>query len=227
MTKGPAMSRDQAILSLERGMEVLFAEVEKGLDIVGIGEMGIGNTTPASAIMSLLSDTPVDQITGPGAGIPEELIRKKADVISRALALNKPDKTDGIDILSKVGGFEIGGMTGAMIAAASRNIPVLVDGFISTASAMLAVTIAPACEPFLIPSHFSAETGYARAMAFMNRKPLLDLGMRLGEGSGSAMAMALCDGACSIINTMRTFEEAAVAVAEMRDTMKDSLEEEK
>ncbi|MBN2628441.1 MAG: nicotinate-nucleotide--dimethylbenzimidazole phosphoribosyltransferase [Spirochaetales bacterium] len=225
ITKGPAMTREHAVKALEGGMEVLFAEADKGLDIVGIGEMGIGNTTPASAIMSLLSDTPPEEITGPGAGITDELIRKKVGVIKRALEINRPDKTDGLDILSKIGGFEIGGMAGAMIAAASRDIPVLVDGFISTAAALLAISIAPACEPFLIPSHFSAETGYAHAMAFMKRKPLLDLGMRLGEGSGAAMAMALCDGACSIINNMSTFAEASVAVAEMRDTMSDSLEQ--
>jgi len=224
ITKGPAMTEDQARRALEGGMEVLFAEARKGLDIVGIGEMGIGNTTPASAIMALLSGTPVEEVTGPGAGITDELIIRKVDVIKRALAVNRPDRRNGLDILAKVGGFEIGGMAGAMIAAASRSIPVLVDGFISTASAMLAVTIAPACEPYLIPSHFSAETGYGRAMDFMKRKPLLDLGMRLGEGSGAAMAMALCDGACSILNSMSTFAEASVAVAEMRDTMADSLE---
>ncbi|MDC7224935.1 MAG: nicotinate-nucleotide--dimethylbenzimidazole phosphoribosyltransferase [Spirochaetales bacterium] len=224
ITKGPAMTREQAIQSLEGGMEVLFAEAEKGLDIVGIGEMGIGNTTPASAIMSLLSGTPVEQITGPGAGITDEVIARKVEVIKTALKINQPDKTDGLDILCKIGGFEIGGMAGAMIAAASRDIPVLVDGFISTAAALLAITVAPACEPFLIPSHFSAETGYSHAMDFMKRKPLLDLGMRLGEGSGAAMAMALCDGACSIINTMSTFAEASVAVAEMRDSLADSLD---
>lgn len=224
ITKGPAMTREEAVRSLEAGIEVLNAEAEKGLDIVGIGEMGIGNTTPASAIMALLSGTATAEITGPGAGISPEMIAKKVGVIEKALAVNKPDKTDGIDLLTKIGGFEIAGMAGAMIAAAARRIPVLVDGFISTAAAMVAVLIAPACDPYLIPSHKSAETGYDHAMDFMKRRPLLDLDMRLGEGSGAAMAMALCDGACSILNTMSTFEEAAVAVADMRDTMKDSLE---
>ena len=224
ITKGPAMTREQAVKSLEGGIEVLLSEADKGLDIVGIGEMGIGNTTPASAIMSLITNTPVAAITGPGAGITDELIARKVEVIEKALKVNAPDRNDGIDILAKVGGFEIGGMAGAMIAAAGRDIPVLVDGFISTAAAILAVAIAPACGDFLIPSHFSAETGYSRAMGFLKRKPLLDLGMRLGEGSGAAMAMALCDGACSVINRMSTFAEASVAVAEMRDTMKDSLD---
>jgi nicotinate-nucleotide--dimethylbenzimidazole phosphoribosyltransferase len=223
-TKGPAMTREQAIQAVEGGMEVLFSEAEKGLDIVGIGEMGIGNTTPASAIFSLITDTKVEEITGPGAGITEEVIKRKVEVIKKSLKVNNPDKSDGLDILAKIGGFELGGMAGAMIAAASRDIPVLVDGFISTAAALLACRIAPACEAFLIPSHSSAERGYSHAMDFMKRKPLLDLDMRLGEGSGSAMAMALCDGACSIISTMSTFAEASVTVAEMRNTLTDSLE---
>lgn len=222
-TKGPAMTREQAIRSLEGGIEVLLAEKEKGLNIVGVGEMGIGNTTPASAIISVISGTPVEMIVGPGAGITRELISKKADLIKASLELNKPDKKDGIDILAKVGGFEIGGMAGAMIGAASQRIPVLVDGFISTAAAMIAVTLAPACDPYLILAHKSAEGGYSHAMDFLQQTPLLDLSFRLGEGSGSAMAMALADSAVSILNTMSTFEEASVAMTELRDTHKDSL----
>lgn len=219
ITKGPAMNRDKAIKSLESGIEVLLDQEKSGLDIIAVGEMGIGNTTPSSAIFSLITGQSVEQVTGPGAGIIDEKLQKKINVIKKAIELNRPDTEDGIDMLSKVGGFEIGAMAGAMIGAASKQIPVMIDGFIATAAALIAIKVAPGCEPYLISAHHSAETGYNKAMNFLKQKPLLDLGMRLGEGTGALLGISLAEASVKILNNMTTFKEAEVVIAEERFTV--------
>lgn len=210
IAKGPAMTRDQAVKSLEGGIEALLEEFDKGLDIIGVGEMGIGNTTPASAIYALYTGLDAAEVTGPGAGIDEETVVRKVEVVKRALDANSPDKEDPVGVLSKIGGFEIGGMAGAMIGAASRGIPVVVDGFISTAAALLAVQLNPLVDDYLILSHLSAERGYSHAAGFMGRKPLLDLGLRLGEGTGAALGISIAEASVRALREIRTFAEAGV-----------------
>lgn len=219
ITKGPAMSRDEAIKSLEVGIEILNQEKTKGLDIVALGEMGIGNTTPSSAIFSIITGEQIDRVTGPGAGIVDDKLKRKKDVIHRAFKINDIDKNDGIDILSKVGGFEIGAMAGAMIAAAAKRIVVMVDGFIATAAALIAIKLAPSIEPYLIPSHSSAETGHDTVLDYLKIKPLLDLDMRLGEGTGALLGISLAEASVKILNEMSTFEEASVIKAKERNTL--------
>ena len=210
ISRGPAMTREQAVQSLEGGIESVLEELDNGLDILGVGEMGIGNTTPSSAIYSLYTGLSPRLVTGPGAGIEEEILEKKIDVITRALEINKPDKNDAIDVLAKIGGFEIGGMAGAMLAAASENIPVVVDGFISTAAACLARTLNPLVDDYLILSHNSAETGYGHASGFVGKTPLLDLGLRLGEGTGAALGISIADAAVRTLKEISTFDKAGV-----------------
>ncbi len=219
ITKGPAMSTNEAMKSIESGIEVLLDQKKKGLDIIAVGEMGIGNTTPSSAIFSIITDQSVEEVTGPGAGIIDQKLQKKIEVIKKAININKPDINDGIDILSKVGGFEIGAMAGAMIGAASVQIPVMIDGFIATAAALIAIKVAPSCEPYLISAHHSAETGYNKVVDFLKQKPLLDLGMRLGEGTGALLGISLAEASVKILNNMTTFGEAQVVVAEERFTV--------
>ncbi|MBN2656495.1 MAG: nicotinate-nucleotide--dimethylbenzimidazole phosphoribosyltransferase [Spirochaetales bacterium] len=210
ISRGPAMTREDAIMALEGGISSVLEELENGLDIIGVGEMGIGNTTPASAIYSLYTGLDPAEVTGPGAGIDEETIKRKVEVIRRAIDINNPRRDDAIDVLSKIGGFEIGGMAGAMIGAASKGIPVVVDGFISTAAALLAEQLNSDISGYLILSHHSAERGYGHAAGFMKQKPLLDLGLRLGEGTGAALGISLCDAAVRALKEIRTFDQAGV-----------------
>lgn len=219
ISKGPAMSMDSAIKSVESGIEVFLEEKEKGLDIVAIGEMGIGNTTPSSAIFACITKQNISDVTGPGAGIIDEKLKKKVEVIKKALEINNIDPDNGLDILAKVGGFEIGAMAGAMIAAASKNTPVIIDGFIATAAALIAIKIAPLCEEYLISAHYSAETGHNQVLDFLSKKPLLDLNMRLGEGTGALLGISLAEVAIKTLNNMTTFEEAQVIKAKERNTL--------
>lgn len=210
-SQGPAMTRDQAIQAVLAGADVVEEEVARGLDILGTGEMGIGNTTPATAIAAALTAKDPLEITGPGTGLDAEGVAHKAAIIRRGLEVNQPDSTDALDVLSKVGGFEIGGLAGAMLAAAHYRRPVMVDGFISTAAAMIAVALAPDVRPYLIAAHRSEERGHGAMLAWLGLDPLLDLNMRLGEGTGAALAMSLADAACKLLDEMATFDEAAVA----------------
>jgi nicotinate-nucleotide--dimethylbenzimidazole phosphoribosyltransferase len=214
MAKGPAMTRQQAIDCLEAGIELVENEIEKGLDIIGTGEMGIGNTTASSAIFAAFSGLKVDSITGRGTGIGDEQLTHKINIIEKALKINRPDPDDAIDVLMKVGGFEIGGLAGVILAGAAHRIPVVIDGFISGAAALIAAGLSPMVKNYLIASHLSAENGHRLLLEFLGLKPLLDLNMRLGEGTGAALAISLAEASVKILSNMATFSEAGVSEAE-------------
>jgi nicotinate-nucleotide--dimethylbenzimidazole phosphoribosyltransferase len=211
MTKGPAMTREQAEAAILAGVEVVEAEIEKGLDIVGTGDMGIGNTTPSAAIAAALTGIEPAKLAGRGTGVDDEGLKRKIDAIERALAINNPNIEDGLDVLAKVGGFEIGGLAGVILGAAAHRKPVMVDGFISTAAAMIAVTIAPAARPYLISAHRSQEYGHSQMVDWLGLKPLVDLDFRLGEGTGAALGISFAEAACKILAEMATFAEAGVS----------------
>jgi len=213
MTQGPAMSHQQAIDAVEAGINVVDSEVGKGLDIIGTGDMGIGNTTASSAILAAISDQPVEEVTGRGTGVDGEQLNHKIEVIKRALSVNKPDPADPLDVLAKVGGFEIGGLAGVILAGAAQRIPVVIDGFISGAAALIAVGLAPQVKDYLIASHISAESGHKHLLEFLELKPLFDLEMRLGEGTGGALGIFLAEVATRILTQMSTFAEAGVSEA--------------
>lgn len=216
MASGPAMTRAQAEQAIEAGMAVLDAEAKRGLDIVATGDMGIANTTAASAIVAVLTGRPVAAVTGRGTGIDDARLAAKVRVIETALTVNRPDPADALDVVSKVGGFEIAGLAGVIVAAAARRVPVLVDGFISGAAALVAVSLCPAAQPYLIAAHQSAELGHRVVLETLGLTPLLDLGLRLGEGSGAALALPVVDAAVRTLDEMATFSEAAVSQATPR-----------
>ena len=211
MAKEPAMSRQQASLAIDGGVEVINEEVAKGLDIVGVGDMGIGNTTPSSAICAAITGEPVAKVTGRGTGINEEELASKVKVIETALALNKPDPKDAIDVLSKVGGFEIGGIAGVIVGAAAQRIPVVIDGFIAGAAALIATGLCSKVKDYLIAAHVSAEIGHRAMLDYLGLKPLLDLEMRLGEGTGAALAIPIIEAAAKTLAEMATFADAGVS----------------
>lgn len=213
MAVGPAMSRDEAIRSIEAGIEIAI-ELADTTDLFGTGEMGIGNTTPSSAIVAAFTGSKVEEITGRGTGIEEEQFKHKIAVIEEALRLNNPNPTDALDVLAKVGGFEIGGIAGLILGAASLKRPVLVDGFISTAGALIAKALSPVAAEYMIAAHRSVEQGHRIALKHLGKQPLLDLDLRLGEGTGAALAMHHVEAAVRILTEVATFEEAAVSTAE-------------
>lgn len=210
-TKGPAMSRQEAIKAVETGIELLEEEIPLGVDIVGTGEMGIGNTTASSAIASVFCEKPLTQLVDRGAGLAVADLKKKIAVIEKALEINRPDKNDPLDVLSKVGGFEIAGLTGIILASAARRIPVVIDGFISSAAALLAYRIQPKAKDYMIAAHCSAEKGHRCILEYMGLAPLLDLGLRLGEGTGAALAMDIVEASVKILTQMATFSSAKVS----------------
>ncbi len=209
--KGPAMTRDEAVKCVESGIELVNGYSKKGYKIVGTGDMGIGNTTPSSAIASVITGTPVSEVTGKGTGISDETLMRKIKVIEDAIRLNKPDPKDAIDVLSKVGGTEIGGVAGVILGAASNRIPVIIDGFISTAGALVAYTIEPAVRDYMFAAHNSVEKGHRVMLETMGLSPIVDLGLRLGEGTGAALAMFMIEAGLKIYNEMATFQEAGVS----------------
>jgi nicotinate-nucleotide--dimethylbenzimidazole phosphoribosyltransferase len=211
MAQGPAMTRQQAESALMAGIEIVTAEIEKGLDIVGTGDMGIGNTTPSAAIAAVLAGESPAKIAGRGTGVDDEGLKRKIDAIERAIAVNQPDPKDGLDVLSKVGGFEIAGLAGVMLGAAAHGKAVMVDGFISTAAAMIAVAIAPKVKPYLIAAHRSQEYGHGLMLEWLGLKPLLDFDLRLGEGTGAALGISIAEAACKVLAEMATFAEAGVS----------------
>jgi nicotinate-nucleotide--dimethylbenzimidazole phosphoribosyltransferase len=210
---GPAMTRDEAVRSIEAGIEVAFSFADS-TDIFGTGDMGIGNTTASSAIVSLFCGSPVADVTGKGTGIDEAQRLHKIAIIEKAIALNSPDPKDPLDVLAKVGGFEIGGIAGLILGSASLRKPILIDGFISTAGALIAACLSPAACDYMIASHRSMEQGHRVALYCLGLNPLLDLDMRLGEGTGAALAMNLVEAAVRIMTEVATFEEASVSKAD-------------
>ena len=214
MAKGPAMSKEEAIRSIEAGMELVEAELSKGIDILGTGDMGIGNTTASSAITAALTGADVAAVTGRGTGLDDKGWEKKVKVIQKALERNQPDPKDAIDVLSKVGGFEIGGITGVILAGARYRIPVVLDGFISGAAALIATSLSPQVKPYLIASHQSAEMGHKKILEYLDLVPLLNLNMRLGEGTGAALGIFLVEASLKILDEMATFSEAGVSEKE-------------
>ena len=211
IAQGPAMTRAQAIQAIEAGAAVVEAELEKGLDILATGDMGIGNTTPSAAIAAAITGRSVQEIAGRGTGVDDAGLQRKITAIQKALDVNHPNAEDGLDTLAKVGGFEIGGLAGAILAAAAHRKPILIDGFISTAAAMVAVSLAPQTRHYLIAAHRSQELGHQIMLEWLGLEPLLDLGLRLGEGTGAALGISLVEAACKILDEMATFSEAGVS----------------
>lgn len=207
---GPAMTEDQALRAILTGAELAIETAQNGADVIGVGEMGVGNTTTAAAVLAVLTDSPVPNVTGRGAGLTDEAYAKKIAVIERALRVNAPNKDNIIDVLSKVGGFDIAAMCGAFLGAAKMRRPAVIDGFISAVAALCAVRLCQNVIHFLIPSHSSFEQGSRIVTEALGLKPLFDLDMRLGEGSGCPLAMMLLDAACAVMNDMATFQEAAI-----------------
>ncbi len=209
--QGPAMSRAQAAQAIETGIEIVLDQIALGLDLVATGEMGIGNTTPASAITAVYTGLPVAQVTGRGTGVDDAGLARKVEAIECALALHRPDPADPLGVLAAVGGFEIGAIAGVCLGAAAHRVPVLVDGFISAAGALIAVALCPAVHDYLIASHLSVERGHAPLWQTLGLRPLLDMDLRLGEGTGAVLAMHLVEAACRILGEMATFAEAGVS----------------
>jgi len=207
----PAMTRAQAEQSVMVGVELASEAVQEGIGLIGTGDMGIGNTTPSAAITSVMTGRAVDEVTGRGTGIDDVGHARKVSVIRQALDLHRPDRNDALDVLTKVGGLEVGGLAGLMLGAAVARVPVVLDGFIAGAAALIAVGLQPRCREYLIASHRSVERGHQAIMDHLGVKPLLDLDLRLGEGTGACLGMSLVCAAIKIYNEMATFNEAGVS----------------
>lgn len=211
MRRESAMTRTQAEEAIQVGMDVVNQRVRQGMDLVAIGEMGIGNTTPSSAITAVYTNLPVEKVTGRGTGLDDSELSLKIKLINEVLAFHHPDPRDPLEVLSKIGGLEIAGLAGVIIGAASHRIPVALDGFIAGTAALIAAAMLPTVKPFMIASHQSQETGHAAILQKLGLKPLLNLEMRLGEGSGAVLAFNLIEAATGILNEMATFKEAGVS----------------
>ncbi|GIW79296.1 MAG: nicotinate-nucleotide--dimethylbenzimidazole phosphoribosyltransferase [Gemmatales bacterium] len=207
----PAMTRLQAVSAIEAGIRLANELIDGGINVIGVGEMGIANTTSASAITAVMLDVPAELVTGAGTGIDDVRRQHKISVIEQARQLHRPDRRDPIDVLTKVGGFEIGGLAGVMLASAARGIPVVLDGFITTASALLADGLHSEARQYFIAAHQSTEPGHRLALEKLGLKPLLDLHLRLGEGTGAALALLLLDAALAVLFEMASFDEAGVS----------------
>lgn len=212
MAKGPAMSRSQAIESVEAGIDIA-TELSSSVDIFATGEMGIGNTTPSSAVVSVFTGLAPSDVTGRGTGLDDPEFRKKIEVVQKSIDVNAPDPNDPLDVLLKVGGFELGGLAGLILGCAAAKRPVLVDGFISTAAALIAQALAPVSAQYMIAAHKSVEPGHKIALQRLGKQPLLDLNMRLGEGSGACLAMSIIEASQRVLTEVATFEEASVSGA--------------
>lgn len=213
MAEGPAMTAKQARDSVEVGIKVFEAELAKGLDIVGTGDMGIGNTTSSSAICAAMTGRRASDVTGRGTGVGDDQLSHKVQIVQKALDVNRPVGSNALDVLTKVGGFEIGGIAGVILGAAANRVPVVIDGFISGAGAMIAAGLSPRTKDFMIASHLSVEPGHKAMMDFLGLKPLFDLDMRLGEGTGGCLGIFMCEAAVRILSEMATFEQAGVSTA--------------
>lgn len=212
IARGPAMTPQQAIKAILFGASILEREKRSsGVDIVATGDMGIANTTPSSAVISVITGAPVEQVTGRGTGVDEQGYAKKIEVIKRAIQLNRPDPGDPLGVLAKVGGLEIAGLVGVILAGCAARIPVVIDGFISAAAAIIAFKLQPRVAPYLIAAHRSAEPGHMLALQYMGLKPVLDLDMRLGEGTGAVLSMHIIEASLKIYQEMATFDDAGVS----------------
>jgi nicotinate-nucleotide--dimethylbenzimidazole phosphoribosyltransferase len=218
MARGPAMTGEQATRAIERGAALADEAIDAGADLIATGEMGIGNTTAASAITAAFIGASPEAVTGRGSGVDDAGWRRKVEVVGTALAVNRPDVADGLDVLAKVGGFEIAGLVGVILAGAARAVPVALDGFISTAAGLIAVTFAPGARRALFASHRSAEPGHALALAHLALAPYLDLSLRLGEGTGAALFIHLARAAALIYREMATFKSAGISQSEGAST---------
>ena len=211
LARGPAMSRAQAVSAVGVGVELAQRAAADGVDLLGIGEMGIGNTTPASALLAAFTGLPAEEVVGRGTGVDDAGLQRKARAVSRGLEVNRPDPADPLDVLAKVGGLEIAGMAGVCLGAAAKRVPVVVDGFIATSAALVAARLAPAVRDYLFLSHLSQERAHALMVEHVGQAPLLVLELRLGEGTGAALAMSLIEASAKILTEMATFGEAGVS----------------
>lgn len=214
IARGPAMTRQEAVRAVELGIKIAGEELDRGANVIGLGEMGIANTTPSTAIIACYSVKPPAVLTGRGTGLSDAALAHKAAVIERALVVNRPDPADPLDVLAKVGGLEIAGLAGVILGAAAGRAAVVLDGVITSAAALIATRLAPQAADYLVGSHFSCEPAHKEALALIGVDAYLHLNMRLGEGTGAALGMSLLDAALHVLNDMKTFGEAAVAVAQ-------------
>ncbi|TCL74086.1 nicotinate-nucleotide-dimethylbenzimidazole phosphoribosyltransferase [Hydrogenispora ethanolica] len=214
MAQGPALTREEAVQALEVGIAVAGELIDRGYRLLATGEMGIGNTTASSAIVAAFTGQAAAAVTGRGTGLDAAAVGRKAAVIDRALAVNRPDPADPLDVLAKVGGLDIAGLAGLILGAAARRVPVVIDGFISSAAALVAARLAPLASGYMIASHCSAEAAHRRLLELLGLKPLLELEMRLGEGTGAVLAFGIIDAALKTLREMATFESAGVAKGE-------------
>lgn len=211
MTKGPAMTRQQALQALLVGAEVADKKIRAGYNLLATGDLGIGNTTPSSAIVALFTNSAVESVVGRGTGIDDAGLIKKRQAIEKAIELNQPDPQDALDVLTKVGGLEIAAIAGSILQAAASRVPIVIDGFISTAGALIAAKLAPKSTAFMIPSHGSVEIGHRKALEDLGLDPVLNLNMRLGEGTGAALTFHLVEASLHILEEMATFADAGVS----------------
>jgi nicotinate-nucleotide--dimethylbenzimidazole phosphoribosyltransferase len=214
IAKGPAMSREEAIAALEVGIEVANSEINAGSNLLATGDMGIGNTTPSSAILAVFGGYTPEEATGRGTLVNDEVMKLKISAIKRALNINRPDPEDALDVLAKVGGLEIAGLAGVILGAAARRVPVLIDGFITTAAALVACKLQPKARNYMIASHLSGEQGHRLLLDLLDLRPVVHLQMRLGEGTGAALTMSLVEAATKIMHEMASFDEAGVSLDE-------------
>ncbi|HHP7234208.1 MAG TPA: nicotinate-nucleotide--dimethylbenzimidazole phosphoribosyltransferase [Desulfobacterales bacterium] len=211
IARGPAMTEQQALACLQTGYAVASDLIQNGARLLGTGDMGIGNTTASAAVGAVITGADLPSMVGRGTGIDDHRLKHKIEMIRTAIAVNRPDPADGLDVLAKVGGFEIGGIAGCILAAAAHRVPVVVDGFISTAGALVAHALCPTSVEYMFAGHRSEESGHGGMLNYLGLQPILDLGMRLGEGTGGALAMSILEGAVRIFNRMHTFKEAGVS----------------
>lgn len=210
MVHGPAMSRETAITAIETGMRLIEEQVAQGLDLIAIGEMGIGNTTASAAVICALTGMPPAEVVGRGSGVDDAGLRRKIAVVERSLTVNKPNPDDAIDVLSKVGGFELAGLTGVILGAAAHRLPVILDGYISGAVALLAAKLAPATRDYMLAGHLSSEGGHRHVLQLLDLSPILQLDMRLGEGTGALLALQVVEAALKLHRLMPTWNDASI-----------------
>jgi nicotinate-nucleotide--dimethylbenzimidazole phosphoribosyltransferase len=210
LARGPAMTREQAERAILTGFQLATELFQKGIEILGTGDMGIGNTTPSAAIGAVITSRAIEEMVGRGTGLDDDGLIRKREAVRRGIQVNQPDREDGLDVLAKIGGFKIGGISGCILAAAYHSRPAVIDGFISTAGAMVAHALCPTVGDYLFAGHCSEEAGHRAMLEYLGLRPILDLGMRLGEGTGGALAMGIIEGAIRVFRDVLTFEEAGV-----------------